>query len=406
MGGQIQVLSWEGRASLYCRFYDQANRRYLLRSLKTADLSEATDASIQLWTSLQPRIEAGHPTTEQTIAQAIDLYLQEEQARVDAGVVLPGTVRDKRAQLKVVLLYCGLNSLRTVHQVKDFSFNDFVAWRRDESRRLTEGKDERLKPGSLNKSIRELRAFWKWIRKKRLSTVELEVMEVTSRHEQVRTVNVAFTPEHWEMIEAELLRRTKETRGERRDLIPGQLYGRQHLKTLVQVLIHTGMRPQECTDIIKWRDIQFLNKGKTKQEKLLDNNCVIDLINPRGKGSRKIVSDSGLFLKIFQAYVSRWRKEFGHRPLHKDHLVFGNPMTGQPYAYSGLTKEFRGILADLGLSGLGYTLRSCRGFYISRMLATGASPYLISKNVGHDFDVMKKSYEQLSVSELIEALLE
>ena len=72
-----------------------------------------------MWRDIQPRIEQGHSTNSQTIAAAIEEYLKEEQARVDAGVILQGSVRDKRAQLKVLLVFCGLNGLTTVTQVTE-----------------------------------------------------------------------------------------------------------------------------------------------------------------------------------------------------------------------------------------------------------------------------------------------
>ena len=73
MNGQIQVFLWEGRKSLYIRFYDKENRRYIVRLLRTDDLDEATDKAISLWRDIQPKIESGHPTETQTIASVIAL---------------------------------------------------------------------------------------------------------------------------------------------------------------------------------------------------------------------------------------------------------------------------------------------------------------------------------------------
>lgn len=73
MNGQIQVLLWEGRKSLYISFYDKENRRYIVRLLRTDDLDEATDKAISLWRDIQPKIVSGHPTETQTIASVIAL---------------------------------------------------------------------------------------------------------------------------------------------------------------------------------------------------------------------------------------------------------------------------------------------------------------------------------------------
>ena len=77
---------------------------------------------------------------------------------------------------------------------------------------------------SLNKAIRKVRAWWKWVRKKRLSTVEIEVTELRSRQEQPRKKTVAFPDEHWELIENELHRRTKGLEGESCEFLPTQIH--------------------------------------------------------------------------------------------------------------------------------------------------------------------------------------
>lgn len=408
MGGQIQVVEWEGRPSLYARFYDQGRQEYVFRSLKTLDVDTATDNAIGLWRTIQPKIEAGHPTDRHTVEGTITSYLDEEMRRVEAGIIKRGAWRDKRAQLKPVLLYCRIKGVRNISEVKAHTFNDFVAWRRDESMLLTTGKKGRLEHLSLNKGIRELRAWWKWIRSKRYSVVELEIMEVSSRHERPRKKNVVFTDEHWALIEAELLRRTKDLDGERREYLPTQIYARHHLKCLIQTLVESGMRPQEATNLIKWKDLEF----KDDSDKSISINfrgtivnlsktCVINIHNPTGKGSRPVVCDAGMILKTWLIESSKFRKAVGIHPLQADSLIFGNPLTGLPFAYNGISKQFREVLEAVELKGLGYTIRSCRGYYITKMLAQGYSPYLLAKNAGHSIDVMRKNYEQLSADDLL-----
>ena len=90
----------------------------------------------------------------------------------------------------------------------------------------------------------------------------------------------------------------------------------------------------------------------------------------------------------------------------KDVLVFGNPLTGQPYTYSQFGNQWREVLEQIGLKGKGYTLRSCRGYYASRMLAAGATLYLLAKNLGHSIKVLERDYEQLTTEELIAEFLE
>lgn len=401
MGGEIQIFRYDTRPGWYVRFWNKERRRYVVRSLKTEDASLATDRAIQIWKELVPLIKAGVPTEALTFQAAVHQYLNHKEARVDAGEIKAGAHRDSVTQLKTFLIYCKIEGIQRISDVQPHSLDGFMEWRRDKSLKVTTGKEGTLKRASLNKSIREVRAFWKYLRKKRLTSVDIDLMEVTTRHEEARTKNVAFTPEHWCLIEGELLRMSKETQGERRELLPGQQYFRHLMKTLLQVLCDSGMRPQEAVNLLEWRDLTLHERGKSPAELALSGACSLQIRNPTGKGSRITVCDSGVYLKLWRRYVQQWRKDTGHRVLRQSDLIFGNPLTDQPYVYSYFGNYFRDVLATLGLTGLGYTIRSSRGFCVTRLLASGHPAYLVAKNLGHSQEVMKKSYEQLAEDDLL-----
>ena len=405
MGGEIQVFRYDTRPGWYVRFWNKEKRRYVVRSLKTKDEAQAIDRAIQVWKELVPLIKAGVPTEVLTMQAAVHQYLEHKQARVDAGEIKAGALRDARAQLKTLLIFCKLQDISRISDVQPHSFDTFVEWRRDKSMKVTVGKEQRLERSSLNKSIREVRAFWKYLRQKRLVEADIDLMEVSTRHEQERTKNVAFTPEHWELIEHELVQMSKETRGKRRDLLPSQQYFRTMMKVLLQVLCDAGLRPQEATNLLEWRDLTLHEQGKSPVERALSGGCALQIRNPTGKGSRITVCDAGVYLKNWRMYVNHWRKEIGHRPLKPNDLIFGNPLTDQPYSYSLLGTYFRKVLDAAGLKGLGYTIRSSRSFCVTRLLALGHPPYLISKNLGHSQEVMRKNYEQLTAEDLLAQFL-
>ena len=401
MSGEIQLFRYTGKPTWYVRFYDKVKQKYLVRSLRTTDEAQATDEAIQLWKTLVPLIKAGAATSVPTLAEAVHQYLEHKQVRVAAGEIKVGAKRDAETQLKTFLIFCKLEDIQRISDVQPHSLDGYVEWRRDKSLKVTTGKGGRLKRASLNKSIREVRAFWKYLKKKRLTDVDLDLMEVSTRHEEQRTKNVAFTPEHWALIEGELLRMSNETQGKRRELLPAQQYFRHLMKTLLQVLCDSGMRPQEAVNLVEWKDLTLREQGKSPTERALSGGCSLKIRNPTGKGSRITVCDSGVYLKLWQRYVQQWRKSNGHRPLKQSDLIFGNPLTDQPFVYSYFGNYFRDVLERLELKGLGYTIRSSRGFCVTRLLALGHPPYLISKNLGHSQEVMRKNYEQLSEEDLI-----
>lgn len=405
MSGEIQLFRYVGKPTWYVRFYDKGKQKYLVRSLRTTEEDRAIDEAIQLWKTVVPLIKAGAATSAPSLDEAVHQYLEHKQARVDAGDIQEGALRDSRTQLKTFLIFCKIEDITRISDVQPHSLDGYLEWRRDKSLKITTGKEGRLRRTSLNKSIRELRAFWKYLRKKRLTSVDLDLMEASTRHEEQRTRNVAFTPEHWALIEGQLVADTQETKGTRRDLLPGAQYFRHLMKTLLQVLCDSGMRPQEAVRLLAWGDVKLHETGKTPAERALSGGCSLRIRNPTGKGSRTTVCDAGVYLKLWRGYVKQWRLANGHRPLQPSDLVFGNPMTDEPYVYSYFGNHFRDLLDRLDLKGLGYTIRSSRAFCVTRLLALGHPPYLISKNLGHSQEVMRKNYEQLSEEDLLNQFL-
>lgn len=408
MGGRLKIVIFSGRKNYYARVYNPSTRNSVTRSLRTTDLAIATDRAIEVWAELHPLIEADVPTNSGTIESVVHQYLEAEQKRVDAGLVKQGVVRDKRAQLRALLLFCQLNNLRKVTDVKPHSLNGFTDWRRDESKKLTSGKAGVMELSSLNKSIREVRAFFKWLRHQHLTEVELELKEVTTRHERSRKKNVAFTDKDWSWIEQELERwAIKEADGPSwkvKRVRPVQWFGRRAFYYLLNLLCLTGMRPTEATEIITWKDVEFRNKGKTPAAQAMDTAVTIHIRNPKGKGSRACVSNAGILLKAYKKYCQTFRKQHGYRTLKPSDSLFLYPNTEELYVYSHWGNQMRDLLRRCNLQGKGYTIRSCRGYYVTKQLAAGVPPFVVAKNCGHSVEVMRKAYEQISPEQLMEAL--
>ena len=174
MEGSLRIIRFEGRPFWQARVYDKRKRGFVTRSLKTTDVGEAQAKAIQFWSEVNPRIQADLPVAAGTVEETIENYIAAQTKRVEAKLILPGALRDMRAQLKPVLIYCNLKGLKQITDVKAYSFNDFIEWRRHDSMLITTGKAGVMKPLSLNKAVRELRAFWKWVQQQRLASLTLQ----------------------------------------------------------------------------------------------------------------------------------------------------------------------------------------------------------------------------------------
>tara|TARA_R100001463_G_scaffold8185_1_gene25410 strand:+ start:628 stop:1887 length:1260 start_codon:yes stop_codon:yes gene_type:complete len=409
MGGDLLIQRFDDRPSFQARLYVPQKRRYITRSLRTTDLSVATDRAITLWRDLSPLIEKDIPVNAGSIQDIINDYLAAQDRRVQAGEILFGTRRDNEAQLRPVALFCKLQGLKKLTDIKPHTFNGFAAWRRDESLIYTTGAEGILRRTSLNKAIRELRAWWKWVRAQHLADFDLELKEVSSRKEEVREKNVAFQPDDWKRIEQELHRWTfteqKRPDWANKKMRPIHWYGRHVLYYLISLLSLTGLRPEEATKKITWDDIEYHGKGKVKAARYQDPRCIIRVRNPEGKGSRPVVNNAGVILRMFRQYADKWRYDNGYPAIKGSDLVFAYPPTNKPYSYSHFGNLFRKLLKKLDLQGKGYTIRSCRSTYVTDMLAKGKSPYVISRNTGHSLEILRRNYEQLSEGQLANELL-
>ena len=269
--------------------------------------------------------------------------------------------------------------------------------------KVTQGREGILQLTSLNKGIREVRAWWKWLKHNNRVSHDLQLMEVTTKQEEVKRINVAIKPEHMKLIEQELERRTFKEKPSKRTQ-PIHLYFRRAFYTYVSVLASTGMRPVELHSIICWKDFSLIKRS----DKATDNStssCLLTLRNPDGKGSRKIVSHSAFAIRSWRNYAADWRKKHGFRSIKPGDTMFAYPVTEQPYPYQQISMRWREVLETVGLNNQGYTLRSLRSTYVTNQIARGVSPYILARNTGHSVEVMRKHYEQLDEQNLIDALL-
>lgn len=404
MEGSLRIIRFEGRPFWQARVYDKRKRGFVTKSLKTTDVAEAQAKAIQWWSEINPKIQADIPLAAGTIEATIDQYLEAQQRRVEAKEIKPGALRDMKAQLKPLLLYCKLQNLRLITDIKAWSLNNFIPWRRDESKLLTTGVGGILKPTSVNKGVREVRAFWKWVMAQRLADFDLDLKETPIRGEQVKDRNVVITDGDWKQIQQELNRVTFKARPSKRTQ-PIHLYYRRMFYTLVMVLVETGLRPQEATNIIRWSDFSVHRRPGSKSRDEFISACVIQVNNPDGKGSRAVVSHAGQLIQAFRKYADKWRQEQGFRAIKSDDLIFCFPRTNEPYSYSQLGLSFRRLMKQLNLDNKGYTLRSLRATYVTDQIAKGVSPYILARNTGHSIEVMRKHYEALGVQDIADALL-
>ena len=371
--------------------------------------SHVTARPIALWKELMPLIQALVPLKSGTFTACIQEYYEFQQRRVDAAEMRPGALRDSKAQLGVLLVWCGIQELNRVADVQPHSFNDFLPWQRDQSLAVTTGKAGVMRRSSLNKAVRELRQWWKWGRSQKYSEIERSVKELSTRKQEPRQRNVAFSDKDWDEIQSELkcsaFTEAKGPDWKVNRVRPVQWYGRRNFYYLMLTLMLSGMRPQEAELNITWNDLQFRNKRETTPVKQLDPVVVVRIQNDAGKGPRSVAIKAGALLKGFKKYANDWRKEHGYAQIKGSDLAFCYPPTGKAYSNSHCVKMFRDLLRDFGLSGNGCTIRSTRAAYIIDRQAEGKPPHIVARNCGHDLKVMMRDYEQLNEEQLIDELL-
>ena len=178
------------------------------------------------------------------------------------------------------------------------------------------------------------------------------------------------------------------------------------LKTIIKVLLYTGMRSGECLGL-SWEDIDFENRAIHINHNLADIAGKHYLTTPKTESSIRVIGMSQVLHDILIEHKV-WQEELvyelGTKCAHSE-MVFTSSL-GNFKDRSSLNTSFKRFLKDTGFDFL--TLHSLRHCNATLLLNSGVDLKIVSEHLGHSgvevtanvyADVLKSS--KIKVADLI-----
>lgn len=159
------------------------------------------------------------------------------------------------------------------------------------------------------------------------------------------------------------------------------LEGYSPFKTIIKVLLYTGMRSGECLGL-QWEDIDFENKRLHIRHNLADVGGKHYLSTPKTKSSIRYIVISDNLIAILQEHKREQEKIIalaGKRFEHPE-MVFTSE-TGKYKDRSALNTTFKKFIAKTEFNYL--TLHSLRHSNATLLLNKGVDLKIISEHLGH-----------------------
>jgi integrase len=384
-----KVLLYSRNGIFYARVYKgEGTRKYIHRTLKTRNLTDARKAAIKFYYEIEFRKDEDLPLQQTSFNDVIDEYVRLRQLQYDrAQLDKINTSRQEQTsiymlrQIKRVVKfwreYCGK---KAVDKIDNAVLKDYVPWRKDYYHRMDEKerpKNARLNPAdktiewevTLAKTLLKFADERGYRGKKALPTWRFK--------SEKAIVRPAFTAQ--EMVKIYLhfrtwIRAVPIEDAERR-------WNRAMLRDYVHLLAKSGMRVGEANNLLEDDVIEFTDDlGRANYQ-----------FNVKGKtGSRVVIPQ--VTIGRFVEYVRMRNKIHPHyrgkikvkRKLDNKGKWFFRMLDGNQVIT--LIDQFQAFLKDVGVEknryGEVYTLYSLRHFYAVRMLSKNIPVWDIARNMG------------------------
>ena len=447
--GRAEVVAYERDLSaFFLRLYVKATRSYKSRLIEGAStLAEACAASLDVYLAIgagaAPQ-KRGTKTGTKLRPQNQDLlfwlgrYLQQEQERLEAGLIKPTTLKNKQEILnRHFKAYLAEAGITRTSQIKVGCFDRYEIFR-SQATALTRRKELSI-----------ISTFVDFLIKHRLLDPYEAAQKTLVPKVRLKDADFDSNPpfrdeEEWRTILNHIRRWAKE--GEAHPN-PRTLHWRRMFWTLLLLLRNSGMRPAEAR-ALRWKDLEFENIGRISsrqrdldlgalQQQGIDEAELTDYERETlGRVDRYVVhirvlqSKTGAMREVTcnaAEALSRWRKWqrqylANHQaelrcvgltsavaadglPIIPDEtLVFALPdKAGWKLSpYNTLNVRWRELITraspDLKgpqLSEHPYTIYSCRSSRAQELMDLGVDVYLAATQLGHSVAILEKIYARL-----------
>lgn len=369
------ICQYEGREHLQMNVRFDNPRRYLHRSLETADWDEATFKFGQIYTQLVTNPDEKSRVHTVHITRLLDEFDDEQLRRVKRNEITEGTHKSKsRTLYQGFLPYCKHQKLERVSDIDGTSFKHYGEWRHDVYH---------YEQSTINTEIRHLKEFLLWCQKSKGHFKGEHWLVPTLRLTKgaQKQSNRAYT----DLMIEEICEYLSEKQQDQ-SLSTHQRWLWKLFTLYWTLQLDCGCRTSEFTHV-QWKHVQTRGYNPEKPDSILK---VINAVHiPVSKtGPRDIVFESPVLLQLLEAY-----KDKGV-PIGPDGYVFTNILNGTKLGPQGFNRKWKDMAEELGY-GPEFTLYSTRSTYITDRIINGTPISLIAQNAGNSVSIIESSYRDV-----------
>ena len=319
------------------RCWISEEKKYVRKSLKTKDETQATLLAEDTYIQLASRVRSGEKIFGEPLSAAINRFLMKKKSQIGVGdkyTIVEGRYKTIETHLRHFKRYAGSktkitdigSNILTDHTIEGEPTN-YVLFR----------KDEGVGNTTISNEISTIISCFRYL--------------YDNGYHSIRKINLPEVTKPQSDIDAELITRQTFTRDEyksftsalsktyvapvavKNNVSASEWFDRQLARHYFLFAANSGMRSGELRKL-RWEDveIQTVGGGNTQEQKLA--KVVVPALNTKVRKSR-------LFFCVGGVYLERWGKEFAH---HRTGLIFSRDGVTE-LNNSFFNKHFRKVIA-------------------------------------------------------------
>jgi integrase len=353
----------------YVRIWLPVEKKYLRKSLRTKDKTEAISKAEQVVIDTLSTTRAGYRVFSVTFEEMVNNYLANQRRRVEEGNITDGRLTTITAMMNNLLAYVGKET--RVDAYKPKAFADYYDWRRKTKPNVTNS--------TLKNETAQINNLYRWGAENgylnRDTTPAFRELKHTAP-----TRRPSFSTDHYRKLYTYLGKWDAEV-----EPIVEKTY-RKMFREWILVAANTGLRMREQR-YTRWRDVDV-----EKRSKASDSPVYITVQKELAKNGRERVA-----VGARGDVVLRWKKStMFDRPTD---YMFSDPETGQELSKDTLYRLWNEALNGAGLKEKGtpnYTFYSLRHYYATMRLQEGKiDVYTLSRVMGTSVKNIEDHYGQI-----------
>jgi integrase len=355
-----------------------SDQKYLRRSLRTKDISEAVRVAEDLYLDTRAKIRGNEAVFPKTMQELADEFLDKKKEEIGIHRTY-GRWVTIRSQIKHVINFIGKDTKIT--EISQKKWSDYFIFRRDSYPNVVNT--------TLNNEKNTIRTLFRFaILRNYISANKLPELPTLKRESRKRK---AFSADDWKLIYRFM--RSNKWLATNNDKHNEQ---RQFIRDFALILINTGIRFGEARRL-KWKNITILNQGYNQKQYEKSIKIELDASQTKNNQSRVVIGRRGDVFERIKKY-----SEF----TGANDFVFADNHTGEQIVRDIYYKHWKYLVKETKLDSnrVDTTFYCLRHTYATWQLYAKTDVFTLAKNMGTSVKFIEDHYGQIKIELMREQL--